>query len=130
MQAPEQDIATPTYHPYNRLHQPRRLDYIFTAEIEEGAEGEVHQLRHLVSSDHDAVTVTIGVQSEEKVGCSSRPMTSHGAKQLKGEEEVQKLLHESQRWKGDSLRKLQRAAQSITEPKRNPFKYAESKDIK
>ena len=130
MQAPNQEIHTPTYHPYNRLHQSRRLDYAFAADIEEGAQGGVHQLRHLVSSDHDAVTVCLRLQRARTEAVRKPQPSQHGVKQLKGEEAVTQLIQLSRRWKGDSLRNLQRAACSITEPKRNPFKCVESQDIK
>ena len=94
MRAPEQEVATPTYHPYNHLHQPRRLDYIFTAEIEESAPGRVHQLRHLVSSDHDALSLGIRVTGEGGEE-STRPVEiGHGARQLRGQGEVQQMMQE------------------------------------
>ena len=40
------------------------------------------------------------------------------------------MLENSKRWKGDSLKHLQQLARSITHPKRSPFKYVESADIK
>ena len=130
MQAPSQDMHTPTYHPYNRLYQPRRLDYIFAADIDEGAEGGVHQLRHLVSSDHDAVAACLKLRRMESE-LVRRPLPSqHGVKQLKQEHDIKQLIEDSRAWKGDSLRNLQRAACSITEPKRNPFKCVESREIK
>ena len=131
MQPPSQDISTPTYHPYNpynHLHQPRRLDYIFFAGILEGSTGRVHQIRHLASSDHDAVTACmhITLRPAQRVP----PTTMHGAKQLKGEEAVKQALEQSKSWRGDRLRDLKRAALTITEAKKNPFRYVESRDIK
>ena len=130
MRAPEQEMAIPTYHPYNPLHQPRRLDYIFTAEIEEVGPGKVHQLRHLVSSDHDALTLGISVTVEgveDKVRLAD---VGHGARHLRGQEEVQKMMQQGTKWKGDNLRSLQQVARNITEPKKSPFRYQESKEIK
>ena len=130
MHAPRQDIADPTYHPYNRMRQPRRLDYVFTANLHQEPEGRVHRLRHLVSSDHDALTVCVRIQREEKGTGIERSAPSHGARQLKGEEEVKELLRESRSWRGDRLDQLQRVAKSVTEPRRNPLKYVESREIK
>ena len=81
MQAPSQDIATPTY---NHLHQPRRLDYVFLGGIQERGRGRVHQLRHLASSDRDAVTVCVQAGAVQEVMPQS-PQALHGVRQLKEE---------------------------------------------
>ena len=88
MTAPNQDLATPTYHPYNHLHRPRRLDYIFWAGVTEGGHGKVHQLRHLASSDHDAVTAHMRVCAADSPSCREARAQRHGARQLKGTEQV------------------------------------------
>ena len=130
MQAPNQEMMTPTYHPYNHLHQPRRLDYIFFAEIEPGTPGKVHQLRHLASSDHDAVTASMTLRMEGRRRPRDRPVAQHGARQLRAGEVVQQTLEQSKTWKGDRLKHLQRVARQITETRTNPFRYVESRDIK
>ena len=103
MQVPAQDMPHPTYHPYNRLRQPRRLGYIFLLEIEEVGEGKVHQLRHLASSDHDAVTVQVRIPREQALARNHDPPANHGARQLRGEESVNKALRRSKTWRGDGL---------------------------
>ena len=130
MQPPSQELNTPTYHPYNKLHRPRRLDYVFTKGVEEGAPGKVHQVRHLASSDHDAVAV--GIQTHlPSPNPRSIPCTAqHGAKQLKEGEEVHRALQQSKTWKGDRMKNLQKLALSITEKRKNPFRYVESREIK
>ena len=130
MQAPSQEMSTPAYHPYNLLHQPRRLDYVFFAEIQAGKPGKVHQLRHLASSDHDAVTASMTVTMERQRTPRHRPPAQHGARQLKAEEIVQQTLTRSKTWKGDRLRDLQTVARQITETRKNPFRYVESKEIR
>ena len=130
MQPPAQELGMPTYHPYNRLHRPRRLDYVFFRGVQEGAPGKVHQLRHLASSDHDAVTASVRVRLTHPDSRSSPPTTQHGAKQLKEEEEVQKALQQSKAWRGDRMKHLQNLALSITETRKNPFRYVESREIK
>ena len=130
MQAPAQDFPTPTYHPYNQLHQPRRLDYVFTSGIEEGGRGGVHHLRHLASSDHDAVATSLVVRTTGPPLQRGPPEQKHGARQLRGEELVSHAVKQSRSWKGDRVRDLQRVALAITERKQNPFRYVESREIK
>ena len=117
MRAPEQQIDVPTYYPYNHLHQPRRLDYLFLAGIEEGPPGRVHGLRHLVSSDHDAVSAGIRVPQQGSPGQRSQPSQLHGARQLKGKEAVEQMTQDSHQWKGDNLKHLQQAAHHGTQEK-------------
>ena len=107
MQAPSQEMDTSTYYPYNQLHRPRRLDYIFYKGIEEGAPGRVHQLRHLASSDHDAVTTSMRVSCTHTHSRRDPPATQHGAKQLKTED-ANRALRQSRAWRGDRMKNLQR----------------------
>ena len=130
MLAPEQEIETPTYHPYNQLHRPRRLDYVFLGGIEDGGQGKVHQLRHLASSDHDAVTVGIRMRTSNKPPQRGPPPMQHGARQLREESEVNRALAQSRTWKGDRVKDLQKLALTITEKKQNPFRYVESREIR
>ena len=129
-QPPAQELGTPTYYPYNRLHRPRRLDYFFFKGFEEGAPDKVHQLRHLASSDHDSATASMRIHLPHPNGRSSPPITQHGAKQLREEEEVQRALQQSKTWRGDRMKHLQKLALSITEKRKNPFRYVESREIK
>ena len=130
MQPPAQDIMAPSYHPYNRLHQPRRLDYIFFVGITEGQPGAVHRLRHLAASDHDAVTAHFRVRISSRPPARNQSATSHGARQLKSPELVEQQMQASKTWKGDRLGALQKLAVAITKPRQNPFRYVESREIK
>ena len=127
---PTQELTTPTYFPYNQLHRPRRLDYIFYAGIAEGSPGAVHQLRHLASSDHDAVVAHLRLKTNAGNHIRSRPTEMHGSKQLKPGDVVEAQVRGSRLWKGDRIRELQQLAASITQPRQNPFRYVESKEIK
>ena len=130
MYPPSQDLAQPTYFPYNQLHRPRRLDYIFYAGIKESSPGGVHPLRHLASSDHDAVAARLKLATNPRGQARRRPGEAHGAKQLGAEEIVDARIKDSRQWKGDKVRELQQLAASITQPRRNPFRYVESREIK
>ena len=65
VQLPPQDLATPTFHPYNTTMQSRRLDYLF----QKGHAAEdwgVHVCRHQASSDHDAVWAQVAAPTQHQ----------------------------------------------------------------
>ena len=70
------------------------------------------------------------LNTESQQRPQARPLAQHGARQLKAEETVRQTLEQSRTWKGDRLKDLQRVARQITGTKKNPFRYAESREIK
>ncbi|CAE7549785.1 jockey\pol [Symbiodinium natans] len=59
LRAAEENWTEPTYHPYNRAMQSRRLDYIFVKGVIVVAAGVATGSRHEISSDHDAVELQL-----------------------------------------------------------------------
>ena len=86
LRMPPQQLHIPTYHPYNTLHQPRRLDYMAVRGITAGA-GQVLRCRDMASSDHDGVALPLSIH---KGGGASR--SSWGPRRLRPEPQVQALL--------------------------------------
>ena len=67
MYFPEQQLTTPTYHPYNTRMTSRRLDYILLKGAGGGAGGQVLEgTRDVVQSDHDAAQVPTGITTSTK----------------------------------------------------------------
>ncbi|CAE7944187.1 unnamed protein product [Symbiodinium sp. KB8] len=72
---PPQDLSTPTYHPYNLSHQPRRLDYVAVRGVTAGS-GEVIACRDAAASDHDGVSIPLcihkGARGRTSADCASK----------------------------------------------------------
>ena len=75
---PPQDLATPTYHPCNQLHQPCRLDYVAARGVTAGT-GEVIQCKDIAASDHDGVASKQLAHMRQQAHAAPAGMLSHQA---------------------------------------------------
>ena len=91
MDPPAQDIQAPTYHPYNLLRLPRRLDYIFLSGMHSGERGGLH----------DAVAAL-----REDAGAAQARKREY-PRQLRDKDEVAEYMESNRGRKGDSLQNLQ-----------------------
>ena len=126
VEAPPQQTHVPSYHPYNRLHQPRRLDYVVVRELRYAGNGRVVEIRNVAASDHDAVVVPILTGRPVRAGKAD---SAHGPKQLKERKTVQSIL-QSLPATADWGHQIQQAACVIVEKRKNYRGYKESPALK
>ena len=123
LRMPPQQLHIPTYHPYNTLHQPRRLDYLAVRGITAGA-GQVLRCRDMASSDHDGVALPLSIH---KGGGASR--SSWGPRRLRPEPQVQALLQVPPPQGEDPHATITTLAKAITLPGGGQQKFRESKQL-
>ncbi|CAE7712228.1 pol [Symbiodinium sp. CCMP2592] len=124
---PIQQLAKPSYYPYNHRMNPRRLDYVLTKTITTQA-GDVGSLRNLAISDHEPVWVpclmplarTQPAKREKPWGC----------RQLRNATVVEKILDDRPRVSGDPLWQLREIAVAVTKPGRGILGFRESEELK
>ncbi|CAE7305788.1 unnamed protein product [Symbiodinium sp. CCMP2592] len=124
---PPQKLEKPSCFPYNRRMHPRRLDYIFTRTMTT-AEGNVGDVRHLATSDHEPAWVSCGIQSERtKPPKRDKPW---GCRQLRDIKFVEKVLATTPRTSGDPLKQLRDISVAVTKPGRGIRGFQESEELK
>ena len=126
VEAPPQQIHVPSCHPYNRLHQPRRLDYVMLRKLRYAGEGRVVEIRNVAASDHDAVMVPILTGRPAPAG---KVDSAHGPKQLKEGRVVQSILRNLPAT-ADWGHQIKQAARAIAENRKNYRGYRESSALK
>ena len=130
MEAPPQQTQKPSYHPYNQLHRPRRLDYVLVRNIPYVTGGKVEELRHVVACDHDAVTMCTRVGHRAEKRTPDRIDLGHGPKQLREPAQVRAVLSVDPPTSGDMGRQIQQTATALVERKRNYRAFQESQQLK
>ena len=120
---PPQDLATPTYHPYNTTMRPRRLDYIATKGGTPDP-GRVIACKDRAASDHDGVLLPWGFHS----GGGARRST-WGPRKLRPPHQTEKLLRVPPPTGEDPHQTLCAIAKAITVPGGRADTFRESKAL-
>ena len=110
---PDQQLATPTYHPYNTRLTSRRLDYLLFRGMGGGKEsGRVLEgSRDMAQSDHDALVVATTVVAPGK----PKRQNTWGPRVLKTQDEVAEALQRAHPG-GDPHSALAQVARDMTVP--------------
>ncbi|OLP99227.1 Retrovirus-related Pol polyprotein from type-1 retrotransposable element R2 [Symbiodinium microadriaticum] len=118
-----QDLATPTYHPYNPSMRPRRLDYIVTKGGTPGP-GRVIACKDRAASDHDGVAVPWGFH---KGGGARR--STWGPRKLRPPHQTDMLLRVPPPTGEDPHQTLCTIAKAITVPGGRADAFRESSSL-
>ena len=126
LDSPDQDLAVPTYHPYNTAMESRRLDYLFTKGLATQGGKVVQGSRHRARSDHDLVTLELP-WDPRPIAPRHRP-TWGGRRYAK--EWTQTAEASQPPTQTDTHQAISQLAQRITEHGRPSQRYRESHEVR
>ena len=121
---PPQQLHLPSYHPYNTLMQPRRLDYVMARGCTLG-DGQVVLCKDRAASDHDGVAAPFGTH-----GGGGARRASWGPRKLRPLHQVKSILDIAPPRGDDPHTAIAAVAKAITVPGSGHNSFTESRQLK
>ena len=126
LKLPPQNLASPSYFPYNTQMSPRRLDYLFVRHLLSD-EGGVLDCRDLARSDHEAVHLPL---TSPTIRPHSKATKTWGIRKLRPWPEIELLLGQHKPISGDPVQAIAEIARAITKPGKQIDQFRESREVR
>ena len=123
---PLQEMAKPTYFPYNTAMQPRRLDYVCTRHMLSD-EGMVHEKRDLARSDHEPISVKLARPAPKLAPKSPK---TWGTRKLRRSDKIKETLQNFAMTCTDPVKLIADISIAITTPGRHLNVFRESPELR